>query len=153
MRRTIVTALVISLIAGVLLAPAEARRKRRIVQRVKAEYQTPALGHVDGPAACLGGTDVAGCVTLIPRAGMKYLKLRIKDESGTSTYAALSQDLDGDDVGDTDYPNVCGKTTKAIKIRPGYEVTVFINGGPGADPPCPGVGTSGTVQATFSNLR
>ena len=153
MRRTIVAALVISLLAGVLLAPAEARRRRRIVQRVKAEYQTPALGHSDAVVGCLNGSDVAGCVDLIPRAGMKYLKLRIMDESGTSTYAGVSQDLDGDDVGDTDYPNVCGKTTKAIKIRPGYEVTVFINGGPGADPPCPGVGTSGMVHATFSNLR
>ena len=152
MRRTIVAALVISLIAGVLLAPAEARRRRRIVQRVKAEYQTPALGHSDAVIGCLLIADGLGCVDLIPRAGMKYLKLRIKDDSGTSTYAAVSQDLDGDGVGDVDYPSVCGKTTKAIKIRPGYEVTVFIKGGPGADPPCPGVGTSGTVQATFSNL-
>ena len=150
MRRTIVAALVISLIAGVLLAPAEARRKRRIVQRVKAEYQSPALGHSD---AVIGCVDERGCVSLIPRAGMKFLKLRIRDESGTSTYAAVSQDFDGDGIGDAHYPNVCGKTAKPIKIRPGYAVTVFINGGPGADPPCPGVGTSGTVQATFSNLR
>ena len=150
MRRTIVAALVISLIAGVLLAPAEARRRRRIVQRVKAAYEMPALGHSD---AVIGCVDERGCVSLIPRAGMKYLKLRIKDESGTSTYAAVSQDVDGDWIGDTDYPNVCGKTAKPIKIRPGYAVTVFINGGPGADPPCPGVGTSGTVKATFSNLR
>jgi hypothetical protein len=132
MRRTIVAALVVSLIAGVLLAPAEARRRRRIVQRVKAEYQTPALGHSDAVIGCLLIADGLG-VDLIPRAGTKYLKLRIKDDSGTSTYAAVSQDLDGDGVGDVDYPSVCGKTTKAIKIRPGYGVTVFINGGPGAD--------------------
>jgi hypothetical protein len=152
MRRTIVAALVISLIAGPLLVPAEARKRRRIVQRVKAEYQTPALGHSDAVIGCLVITDGLGCVDLIPRAGMKYLKLRIKDQSGTSTYAALSQDLDGDGLGDVDLPNVCGRNAKPIKIRPGYSVTVFINGGPGSDPPCPGVGTSGTVQATFSNL-
>jgi hypothetical protein len=151
MSRTVVAALVISLIAGPLLAPAEARKRRRIVQRAKATYETPALGHGDAAIGCLGDAAVFSCVNFTPRAGMKYLRLQIKDQSGTSTYALVSQDLDGDDVGDTDYPNVCGKTAKPIKIRPGYEVTVFINAGPGADPPCPGIGTSGTVQATFSN--
>ncbi|MGH2818346.1 MAG: hypothetical protein ACRDJS_07810 [Actinomycetota bacterium] len=153
MRRTVLVALVISLIAGPLLAPAEARRRRRIVQRAHAVYQTPALGHSDALVGCLLIADGLGCVNFIPRAGMKFLKLQIKDQSGTSTYAAVSQDLDGDGIGDVDHPNVCGKTAKPIKIRPGYAVTVFINGGPGSDPPCPGIGTSGTVHATFSNLR
>jgi hypothetical protein len=153
MRRTVLVALVISLIAGPLLAPAEARKRRRIVQRARAAYETPALGHSDALIGCLLVADGLGCVNFIPRAGMRYLKLQIKDQSGTATYAAVSQDLDGDGVGDVDYPNVCGKTAKPIKIRPGYAVTVFINAGPGADPPCPGVGTSGTVRATFSNLR
>ena len=66
MRRTIVAALVVSLIAGVLLAPAEARRRRRIVQWVKAEYQTPALGHSDAVIGCLLIADGLG-VDLIPR--------------------------------------------------------------------------------------
>jgi hypothetical protein len=153
MRRVVVLALVAGLIAGPLLAPAEARKRRRITQRAKASYETPALGHSDALIGCLLISDGLGCVNFTPRAGMKYLSLQIKDQSGTSTYAAVSQDLDGDGVGDVDYPNVCGKTDKPIKIRPGYAVTVFINGGPGGDPPCPGVGTSGTVQATFSNLR
>jgi hypothetical protein len=153
MKRTVVVALLISLIAGLLIAPAEARRRRRIVQRARAAYETPALGHSDAVIGCLLVADGLDCVNFIPRAGMKYLRLQIRDQSGTSTYAAVSQDLDGDGVGDVDYPNVCGKTAKPIKIRPGYEVTVFINAGPGADPPCPGVGTSGTVRATFSNLR
>jgi hypothetical protein len=147
----VVVALLISLIAGLLIAPAEARRRRRIVQRARAAYETPALGHGDAIIGCVA--DGLGCVNFIPRAGMKYLRLQIKDQSGTSTYAVVSQDLDGDDVGDADYPNVCGKTAKPIKIRPGYEVTVFINAGPGGDPPCSGVGTSGTVRAIFSNLR
>jgi hypothetical protein len=153
MKRTVVVALLISLIAGLLIAPAEARRRRRIVQRARAAYETPALGHSDAVIGCLLVADGLDCVNFIPRAGMKYLRLQIRDQSGTSTYAAVSQDLDGDGVGDVDYPNVCGKTAKPIKIRPGYEVTVFINAGPGADPPCPGVGTPGTVRATFSNLR
>jgi hypothetical protein len=153
MSRTVVAALVISLIAGPLLAPAEARKRKRITQRAKATYETPALGHSDALIGCLVISDGLGCANFTPRARMKYLSLQIKDESGTSTYAAVSQDLDGDGVGDVDYPNFCGKTAKPIKIRPGYVVTVFINGGPGADPPCPGVGTSGTVKATFSNLR
>jgi hypothetical protein len=151
MRRTVLVALVISLIAGPLLAPAEALKRRRIVQRAKAAYQTPAIGHGDALIGCFA--DGLGCVHFTPRARMRYLRLHIQDQSGTPTYAAVSQDTDGDGISDVNHPNVCGRTAKPIKIRPGFAVTVFINGGPGAFPPCPGVGTSGTVHATFSNLR
>ncbi|MGH2693785.1 MAG: hypothetical protein ACRDJJ_03105 [Actinomycetota bacterium] len=150
MRRTIVAAIILGLLAGSLVAPAEAGKKKK-----KATTRT-AEGSYDMPALVLLGacaqTGAIGCVTFATAKEESWItKLKITDQHGMPVYAELAQNLDGDNISETDLGAVCGKLKEPVQFKPGFEVYVWILTPP-RDPTCvPGQGTSGQVKITFSN--
>ena len=156
MKRWITSLLVLGLLAGAMTMPAEAKKKKKkkptkVTRVEEAQYQTPALGHMDVVGGCNpGGQDGLGCVTLHPSATESYLTLEIADATGTTTYGVIGQGQDDQGFTNT-IANVCGKTSESIPIERGVEIIVFINALPSSSG-CNGFGTTGTVTATFSNL-
>jgi hypothetical protein len=82
----------------------------------------------------------------------KYMKVEVTDSSGTTVQIDLGQDTDEAAPGtEVDLGTVCGATTEPVAIQaPGVPITTFPWAIGGAD--CQGVGTTGTIKFTFSNL-
>lgn len=152
MRKMIISALVLGLVAGSLSAPAIAKKKKKPVkvERVaEATYDNPAVGI--GGVVSSGSAGGSMEFPLLP--GEKYLSLDVTDGSGTAVYASLSQDTDPATPSWEIFAGICGKTDAPIEVAPDLPVRVTITAGPGRDvPTCAGVATSGTVKATLSNL-
>ena len=164
MKKAIVSALVIGLVAGAMVLPAEAGKKKkkkpaRIEQVVEVPYTGGELG-VNTPAAsaggCLNGSEVFACKSLIPPgAEFSHIKVEIKDATGLTVGGFLSQqDADGDGLQDG-YGTFCGAHTEFIPLElPGSVVGISLypgacdNGGT----PAPSTPTTGTIVATFSNM-
>jgi hypothetical protein len=115
-------------------------------------YATPAVGAAGRGGGQCSQSGGFGCVELSTRKSEHSVRISIKDQSGQPVYASVTQDkATGDGVHMTvPVGDICGKTTKPLKIQGGYPIDVFLWEGPGADPPCAGVATQGTVKATFS---
>lgn len=153
MKRAIILALVLGLLAGALSAPAVAKKKKKKTTKV----ERTAEGTYENPAIGVGGVVSSGAAggsmefPLMP--GETYLSLDIKDGSGTAVYASLSQNTDPATPSWEIFAGICGKTTEPIAVAPDLPVRVTITAGPGRDvPTCAGVPTSGKVTATLSNL-
>jgi hypothetical protein len=141
--RTIVVAM---LVLGTSLwsMGAEAKRPRKRV--VKVTYAEPAVGTA-GVGVCTQGSS---CVFVDPLPGERHIKVKITDDLGLPVNATLIQDTDGDGnyLAPTDnHIHFCGQTG-LIRIAPST-VTVWVWRNPGANPPCPGVASSGKVAVTF----
>lgn len=152
MKKVLVTAVVIGLVAGSLGAPAVAKKKKKPVR-----VERVAEGTYDNPAVGIGGVLSSGAAggsmefPLLP--GEAYLSLDVTDSSGTAVYASLSQNTNPETPSWEIFAGVCGKTTEPIAVAPDLPVRVTITAGPGrAAPTCVGAATSGKVKATFSNL-
>ena len=148
MRRTVTLIVMAALVAGAFAAaPAEAKKKKKKKTRtVSATYDSPALGVGGVAGLCVAPN---GCVPFPAGPGEKFVSVTVEDASGTPSYGRVTQDLDGDGQADEATP-FCGKTEQPVAIQPGVEINVFVYA-VGAQPPCAGVGTSGTIKATFSN--
>ena len=114
-------------------------------------YVIPALGVGDpvNAGACPNATN--SCGIFPTEAGEIYVTIEITDTTGLPVGFSVGQDSDPATPGtETDLGNYCGKTDTPINFDPGYDIVVFpwFIGGPG----CPGVATTGSVKATFSNL-
>lgn len=125
-------------------------------------YGSPAVGQGDLGSLCLEGDAPANsCVTFAVQAGETSVHVSITDASGMPTYGTVGQDYNDDGLTDAQM-NFCGSTTVAFGLIPpsigDFEIIVFPHAGPGlgndafagSPEPCAGVGTSGTVTATFS---
>ena len=149
MRRTLTLILTAALVAGAFAgAPADAKKKKKKKPKprtVTATYDSPALGLGGVVGLCIAPN---GCVPFATSPKERFVSVKIDDSSGTASYGRVTQDLDGDGQADEATP-FCGKTEKPVPIQPGIEVNVFIYS-LGANPPCAGVGTSGSVTATFT---
>lgn len=155
MKKIIVMALVLGLVAGMAVSPATAKKKKKKKKPVKVEreafgtYDSPAIGHPSAVAFCSGST---GCAQIALEPKERWVKLEIEDATGLPVYALAGQDTDGDNFADVSF-TFCGSTgDEPIEVEPGYEINIFISAGPGAPPACAGVGTSGRVAAVLSNL-
>lgn len=156
MKKTLAVALSLGLLVGALVGPAEAGKKKKKkpkkVERVaEITYDAPALGSASTGGVCLRPTN--SCGDIATGATEKFVKMEIADLSGTAVAFTLGQDTDPDALGtETQYGLFCGTTgDEAIQIEPGYPLIVF----PWAfgDVVClGGVGTTGTITATLSNL-
>jgi hypothetical protein len=130
-----------ALVGLVLLAPmAQAgRRTPKKVSRTES-YDYVGLGGAEAQGsdfvACIENN---GCLTLSPSLGESYITVDVEDASGTP--APIQVDVNG---GQTVY---CG-TSSPIFTNGASEVDVTILA---ASASCTGVGTSGTLNATFSN--
>lgn len=158
MKRILVLMMVIGLIFG-SIATADARKKKkkvppapvRVERVVEVIYDAPAIGAgALGAGACLGATNSCGVVPIGPDD--LYMKLEVTDASGTTVQVSLGQDTDEAAPGtEVDLGTVCGASTEAVAIQAaGVPITTFpwaIGG-----PDCAGVGTTGTMKFTFSNM-
>lgn len=151
MKRAIIVALVLGLVAGALAAPATAGKKKKKKKQAKVErtvtgsYELPALV----VAGFCGQQDAIGCVTFTAVKPEKWIKeLNITDQHGLPVWASVQQDTDGDNISDTTVATVCGELEEPVEFDPSYEIIVWIMTPPrGA---C-GQGTSGEVEVTFTN--
>lgn len=147
MRRIVWIALAATLLAGSLLSPVEAAKKKKKPPKPRtasAAYASPAAGVGGVGGVCTEGN---GCVTFGTSSEEAFVKVEGIDASGQPVFLRVGQD---DPSGSfSGIANVCGSSAEAIPIMPGQPVQVFIYS-VGVDPPCPGPATSGTVEATFS---
>ena len=155
MRKSIVPVLVAALVLGALFAPsAEAgRRKRRITRKATGTYDAPSAS-IEGNGLC-----DPGCVQFSTGKNDKFVKFNIVDATGLPVSAQVTTP---DQNGDGFVENVaafCG-SSKKISLTPGVPLSLFIYGHPttgafeqfGGPTQCAGIGTTGTVKATFTNF-
>jgi hypothetical protein len=154
MRKMIVVAVVIGLLAGAVVAPAEAKKKKvkknaKIVRVVEGGYDNPAIG-VPG---VVGTSTLGGAVEFPVYPTESYISVAITDDGGQPVTATLSQNTDTSDDSWEIFATICGKTEQPLVVAPGVTVRISVYTMPGPDQPnCTGPASSGTIEATFSNL-
>lgn len=161
MKRILVLMMVIGLIFG-SIATAEAgknKKKKKVppapvrVERVaEAIYDAPAFGSASTGGVCAAATN--SCAAIPTGADDLFVKVEVKDTTGTPVAFTLGQDTDPATLGtETRYGIFCGTTGDTpIPIEAvGVELLSFVWAF--GDIVCPGgVATTGTVVATFSNM-
>ena len=160
MRKVLAVLVMSGLLAGAMVAPADAGRRKkkkppapvRVERTVESVYQAPALGSPSTGGACLRPTN--SCADLATGADDQYVKISVTDATGTPVAFSLAQDTDEATVGsEVDMGDFCGTTGDVpIKVQvPGVPVLTFVWAF--GDVTCPGgFATTGTVTGTFSNL-
>ncbi len=156
MKKIIVVAIVIGLLAGAMLAPAEAAKKKKpkkVVRTVEAVYQFPGFGVASQGVGC--SPALGSCGNFAVGSEENFVTITLTDQSGTPTAFSVAQDTEPGDTTntiETNHGTFCGTTgDEPLPILAGYEMTIFIWAW--GDAVCPtGVGTTGTVTAEFSNL-
>lgn len=153
MKRSILVALVIGLLAAMVVAPVEAgaaKKKKAPKPRVyEAPYTCPCgiQANGNGPAWRLGTGE--GGIQVAVGAKEKYMSIELTDASGLPVFFSITQDVDGDGtLYEHENGEGCGKTTEPVELVPGAPITVFIQSGT-----CdggPGLATGGTMTATLS---
>lgn len=164
MKKAIVSAVVVGLVAGAMVLPAEAKKKKpKKPVRVEAVVEVPYTGGEAGITAagagaggCLNGAPAFTCKTIVPPgAGFSYIKVEIQDATGLTVGGFLAQqDADGDGLQDG-YGTFCGGHSEFIPLEvPGTSVGISLYPGScdNAGTPAPSTPTTGTIVATFSNM-
>ena len=163
MKKALIFALVIGLIAGAMAAPATAKKKKkkkpvRIERIVDLAYQVPGIG-VSGPEGTASGgicpladPTTQECIAVPLEMGEKYIKIEMTDASGQAVAGFISQgDTDGDGVGNL-YGDFCGAHTEPVALESeSVPVGISFYSGVCGDG-TPSVATTGTIQVTLSNL-
>ncbi|MEA2432830.1 MAG: hypothetical protein QOG54_287 [Actinomycetota bacterium] len=157
MKRALVLALVVGLLAGMMFGPAEAKKKP-YVEVLELAYQGGSVG-ASTPAAS-GGTCLVDptspfhCVEAIPSSVQaKYIKVEVIDATGQKAGGYLSQgDTDGDGFGNL-YGDFCGGHEAPVPMEAkGAPVGISLYAGVCSDGSGPSIVTTGTVKVTFSSL-
>ena len=153
MRKTIAVAVAIGLLAGALIAPAGAAKKRKpkkVTRVMEAAYENPAIG-IPG---VIGSSSAGGAVEFGVTADEAFIDVEITDDFGQPVIFTMSQDTEPGGTGSWEiFGTWCGTTEEPVAIAPAITVRVSIYTMPGPNQPtCFGPATSGTVKATFSNL-
>ena len=162
MKKTLSTLVILGLIFGAFMAtPAEAKKKKKKAKKtervVEIDYTLGNLG-VASPAFTGGvcfvdPTMPASCKEVPVTASEKYIKVEVKDATGTSVPGFISQgDTDGDGINDG-YGEFCGSHDAPVQLTaPGTPVGVSMYPGICADASGGGIPTSGTLVVTLSNM-
>jgi hypothetical protein len=155
MKKFLSVALMIGLLTGAMVAPAEAKKKKakRVSRIVEVPYSAPGFGTASVGIGCSPALGSCGNIPIGPKD--LFLKVTLTDQTGTPTAFNVAQDTEPGDPTNTieeDHGTFCGTTGKTpIGLVPGAEITIFIWAW--GDAVCPtGIGTSGTVKAQLSNL-
>lgn len=148
MKKLIVTGLIAALVAGALVAPAAAGKKKKAKARVvEAGYDNPAVG-IPGVV----GSPAAGGAYEFPTLSTENnVFIEIADGGGADVTFTMSQDSDPNNPGYEIMGTWCGATEEPVGITPGLPLRVTVYTTPGPDQPsCTGPATSGTITATFT---
>src|SRR5687768_8328833 len=155
MKKAIAVALSLGLLAGAMIAPADAAKKKKkkpvkIERVVEVAYDKPGIGVAIGGDN--GGYGLAfptpAAVPATPEE--KYVSVEITDQSGQKVALSLSGgDTDGDGFADT-FASLCGATEEPIELpEPGMVIEdMYAHNGTCADN-SPSIMTSGVVKLTF----
>ena len=150
MKRTWLVCLALALLAGALVAPAQAAKEKRkkTTRRVVAPYDNPTLGLASGT----GGAACLPCPTFDVSAKDMWVKMVIEDDvsPAPAAFGIRQSRPDGSCCDEVAGP-FCGSTgRRPVRISPGLDVLVYVFAS--GDIACPGaLGTTGIVRATFSN--
>jgi hypothetical protein len=167
MKKVLVVALTAGLLAGALVGPADAGKKKKkpvpppapvkVERVVEADYTTTGLGATTPTGAGGGICPMADptaleCLAVPLQVGEAYVKVEVKDAAGQKVAGYLSQgDTDGDGIGNL-YGEFCGAHTEPVEML-SQSVPLGINMYNGATATCqPSITTTGTVIVTLSNL-
>lgn len=142
-RGSMVKVLSWGLVLTVALAPAAGAKKKPTVKTTRTETHT-----YSGPTAFSLATvslntciQDQGCFTLTPQSKEEYVSILVTDQSGQPVALNVSTD-DGGGL-------YCGETSSPIWLNGADQVNVTLGA---ALPDCTGVATTGSFDATFSNL-
>lgn len=152
MRKAIAVALALGLLAGAMVAPADAAKKKKpkkIERVVEFEYICPCPGLYQFGGAT--GTNFGGGPVLV--GDESYIKITAEDASGTAILVSVNQDTDGDGF-NNGVVDVCATgdaPEEPAEINPGLPMNLFITTGTCEDG-SPSVPLGGTLTITLSNL-
>jgi hypothetical protein len=151
MKKTLAGTIAAALVLTALVGPSTAAKKkkpkpRKIATVYTGAYDTPAPGvaGIVWQANC--GAPNTGCLTVPVGAKVTNLDLEITDATGSDVYAEV---WGGDTAGTYSevVGQVCGSTTKPLKISPNSTYAVVLTAAP--DPTvCPALATQGSITAT-----
>ena len=143
-------ALGLALLAGLLVAPVEARKKpKKVVRTYEEPYEASSIGSADATGTCV---DTNGCVFLAVGPTERFLSIEIVDDTGLPVAATVGQDSNTGDQFVDRVADICGKTEEPLAIQPSLPITVWIWALPSARLQCLGFGTTGNFTAKLSNL-
>lgn len=147
MKKLFAVMLAAGLVAGAMVGPAEAGKKKKpkkVTREVVFEYVCPCVGLYQFGSAT--GTNLGGGVFAV--GAESYLTGVTDDTTGQAVHVSIQQDTDGDGFNNP-VAEFCGETSEPLPINPGLEIRVFV-GQPTQD--CPGPAAGGNITFTLSNL-
>ena len=148
MRRTLIVLLVGALFLS-FAAPTSVAKKKRKERTAEATY----MGGAPAGAVGVGSTPCATeCARFKVKGGERYVSLHFADASTQPVYASVY--VYGYTDGTDTHEHVCGESDTALPLSKGLkELVIVVESSGGAAADCPGPPTSGTIHATFSNIR
>ena len=151
MKRTWLICLVLALLAGALVVPADAAKEDpTLTRRAVATYDNPTLGMASGT----GGAACLPCPSFAVSSKDRWVKVEVVDDASPApvAFAIRQETVDGRCCDHVAGP-FCGSTgEEPVALTRGLEVYVFVFAF--GDVACPGgLATTGTVTAEFSKLR
>jgi hypothetical protein len=147
MKKIVVTGIVAALVAGALIAPAEAGKKKPKPRSVEGTYANPAVG-VPG---LVGTSNAGGAVEFVALSNESTISVSIEDDGGGTPTFTMSQNSDPADDTYEIMGTWCGETPEPVAIEPGLAVRVSVYTTPGPDQPsCVSPASSGVITATFA---
>lgn len=161
MKKALAVALSLGLLAGAMIAPADAAKKKKkkpvkTERVVEVTYQGAGIGiATPGPSGGIcpfSDYENQECIEIPLELGEKYIKVELKDAAGQKVAGFISQgDIDGDGIGDL-YGEYCGAHEEPVEmLSESAPVRVSFYNGTCKDG-TPSIATTGTIIATFSNL-
>lgn len=151
-KRTGIVCLLFALLAGTLIAPAEAgkRKPKKITRDAVATYQLPGFGSASVGGFCTNPPNP--CPSFPISTQERWVMVEVDDASATAVAFDITQvRRDGSCCDGVDGPFCESSGKKPVEITPGLDVRVLVHAS--GDVVCPGAfGTSGTVTVVFSNV-
>lgn len=147
MKKLILTSIIAALVAGALVAPAEAGKKKSKARVAEGSYENPAVG-VPG---VVGTSNAGGAFEFPALSNENFISVEIVDDGGGTPTFTMSQNSDPADAQYEIMGTWCGSTPEPVAITPGLPVRVSVYTTPGVDQPsCVSPASSGTIKATFT---
>src|SRR5688572_6873164 len=101
MRKSLHLLLILGLLMGAMLVPAEAakRKKKKVTRKVEATYQAPGFGTSTASVGC--SPALGSCGNFAIGSKEKYAKITLTDATGTPVAFSVGQDTEPGDTTNT----------------------------------------------------